>query len=291
MCRLNRVQCDHCSGTAPEDDVQDLFRLLQPEEQGGAQPEVAVGPESRVRHVTVCSSPAGPLAIHEDYEAVLGGSHRCRRSVALHDAALVRRAGEAGDMTVVTVTGAALRPMWRWRRRSAVVCAVALVVVTAASAWPSLAAAACSVEPACLEATFPSDYAWGQLNLGGNESVEQVITVTSNQSWGVRIASDLADGRMKEWSGSAYVATAPKILEVPLEWAPSSIDGVAQSMGYRAVSSTSADAVSGQPSTCPVDCSPVQIGVRYRQVLGFADAPAGVNEYRIVLSFEAAQGL
>lgn len=168
---------------------------------------------------------------------------------------------------------------------------LALAVAAAAIVWPSSATAACSATPACLEATFPPDLAWGQLNAGpaGNDSAEQLITVTSNQPWGVRVASDLADGRMREWTGSAY-ATTPKILSNPLQWALTSINAIAQPLSYQALSSTAATVLSNRSSTCPDVCSSAQIGMRYRQPVSYADVPAGANDYRLQVSYEAAQG-
>jgi hypothetical protein len=178
------------------------------------------------------------------------------------------------------------------RLRASVVCALTLAVTAAAIGSPPGAAAACSTTPACLEASFPPDLAWGQLNPGAaaSESPEQVMTVTSNQSWGVRISSDVAEGRMTEWNGSAYVATDPKVMSRPLDWALSRIGVEAQPPSYQALSTTTAAVISNQPSTCPVDCSSVEVGVRYRQVVGFADAPAGANDYRIAVTYDAGQG-
>jgi hypothetical protein len=161
-----------------------------------------------------------------------------------------------------------------------------------ALSWPARAFGVCLPAPACLEATFPPDYAWGQLNPGaaGNESPDQVITVTSNAPWGVTIASDLADGRMKEWNGSAYVATGAKVLSQPLGWSLSRIGAAAQPLSFRALSSTPATVVSDRPTTCTLTCDSAQIAVRYRQAVSFADAPAGTNDYRIEVTYVAAQG-
>src|SRR3954466_10897248 len=70
-----------------------------------------------------------------------------------------------------------------------------------------------------LAATFPSAYAFGTLTVGGagNTSTEQVVNVKSNASWGVKISSDQAAGKMREWDGSAYVA-AGYILTNAMQW-------------------------------------------------------------------------
>ena len=171
---------------------------------------------------------------------------------------------------------------------SGLVLAVALVAMV----WPAEAPAACLATPACLEVTFPPDFAWGQLDPGpaGNESAEQMVAVTSNELWGLRVASDLADGRMTEWTGGAYVVGTPKILSHPLRWSLSSIDTVGQPPSYQALSSAPGAVLSNQPSTCPGACASAQIGVRYRQPISFADEPAGANTYRIQVTYDAAQG-
>jgi hypothetical protein len=158
--------------------------------------------------------------------------------------------------------------------------------------WPAAAGAACSATPACLEATFPAPYAWGALDAGarGTKSAEQVITVTSNEPWGVRVASDLADGRMKEWDGTGYVTASPKSLVNPLEWTLTRIDAATQPLSFTAFSSTAASMLSEQPSTCATTCATAEIGVQYRQVVSYADAAAGVNDYRIDVIYEAGQG-
>jgi hypothetical protein len=167
-----------------------------------------------------------------------------------------------------------------------------LAIAGACLSSPAQADAACSATPACLEATFPLDYAWPPLDAGaaGNESAELVVTVTSNEPWGLTIASDLADGRMKEWTGSAYVTAAPKALTHPLEWSLSRIGATPQTVSYGAISSTAAVVVSGRPSTCPSACGSEEIATKYRQLVSFADASAGINDYRISVVYEAGQG-
>ncbi len=176
------------------------------------------------------------------------------------------------------------------RRRAAY--ALTLVVVCAGLAYAPTAQAACLATPDCLEASFPADYAWPTLAPGpaGNQSGEQVVTVSSNQSWGIRIASDLADGRMKEWTGSAYVTSGAKKLTNAMEWTLARIGTLGQPVSYSPFSSTAAKVVSAQPSTCLVTCATAEVAVTYRQKISFADRPAGANDYRIGVTYEAAQG-
>jgi hypothetical protein len=158
--------------------------------------------------------------------------------------------------------------------------------------WPAAARAACTATAACLEAIFPAPYDWGALDAGpaGTESAEQVIAVTSTEPWGVRISSDLANGRMKEWNGTSYVADAPKVLVEPLEWTLTRIDDKTTPRSFAALSSTAAPIVSGRPSTCATTCVAAEVGVKYRQVVSYSDDAAGVNDYRIDVIYEAGQG-
>lgn len=139
-----------------------------------------------------------------------------------------------------------------------------------------------------ITATFPGAYAWGDLTPGvTSTSAEQAITVKSNAQWGVKISSDLADGRMKEWSGAAYVAVSPKVLTNPLTWKLSSLGGVAQGGGFSALSSTAALVTGSQAAT---DDTGVAVGVTYAQDASFADRNAGSNDYRVLLTYDASQG-
>lgn len=173
---------------------------------------------------------------------------------------------------------------------------LASAATLAACLLPALAAddalAACEPATPCLEATFPPALVWGPLDAGGAGSVsaEQVVSVSSTNTWGLRIASDLADGRMREWTGSAYVTSAPKVLAAPLTWGLSRIGETAQTPVYTSLSSTGASVVSGQPTTCTATCGSASVGLRYRQPVSYGDVSAGVNDYRIQVSFEASHG-
>ncbi|WP_205696264.1 hypothetical protein [Conexibacter sp. SYSU D00693] len=140
-----------------------------------------------------------------------------------------------------------------------------------------------------LQATFPGDYAWGTLAVGagGNTSSEQTVNVKSNAAWGVKVSSDLADGRMKEWTGAAYVSSSPKVLTHALTWRLSSLGGAAQGTSFAALSSTAAAVTTSQAITGD---SGTDVGVTYRQVASFADPSAGGNDYRIAVTYDAAQG-
>jgi hypothetical protein len=142
-----------------------------------------------------------------------------------------------------------------------------------------------------LEATFPGAYAWGDLTPGasGNTSSEQSVTVKSNASWGLKISTDLADGRMKEWnSTTGYVLVSPKVLTNALTYKLSALGGEAQSSAFAALSSTAALLTGSQGNTPDAG---VAAGVTFKQVLSFADERAGSsNDYRVVVTYDAAQG-
>lgn len=179
-------------------------------------------------------------------------------------------------------------------KRISVLAACAAMLIVAAPASAATTASGTSSVTAdvanTLEASFPSAYAWGSLNAGsaGNESTEQTLNVKSNQTWGVKISSDLTDGKMKEWTGSAYVTTSPKILTNALNWRLSSLGGTAQSTTYAALSSTEALATGSQAITSD---SGTNVGVKYKQVVSYADVAAGVtNDYRLLSSYNVSQG-
>ncbi len=137
-----------------------------------------------------------------------------------------------------------------------------------------------------LEASFPSDYPWGNLSPGsaGTESAEQVLNVKSNQTWGVKTSTDIASGKMTEWTGALY---ALKVLTNALQWKLSSLGGTAQGTSYAAYSSTEALVTGSQPVTSD---SGTNVGVKYKQVVSYGDVNAGVNDYRILVNYNVAQG-
>ncbi len=140
-----------------------------------------------------------------------------------------------------------------------------------------------------LEASFPGSYGWGDLDAGttGNTSAEQTLTVKSNAAWGVKVASDLVDGKMKEWTGAAYVPVVPKVLTNALTWRLSSLGGTGQGTSFAALSSVQALVSGTQAATSD---SGVAVGVTYKQVVSYADPNAGVNDYRLLVSYDVAQG-
>jgi hypothetical protein len=180
------------------------------------------------------------------------------------------------------------------KRIFTVLAAGAAVIAAAAPASAATSGAGTSSVTAdvapTLEATFPSAYAWGNLNAGaaGNESVEQTVTVKSNQTWGVKIASDLLDGKMKEWDGTAYVATTPKVLTNALNWRMSSLAGAVQATSFAGLSSTEALVTGTQAITSDAGTA---VGMKYKQVVSYADVAAGAsNDYRIQANFNVSQG-
>jgi hypothetical protein len=145
----------------------------------------------------------------------------------------------------------------------------------------------------CLEAAFPGDVALGANDAGTTvTSPEQIVTVSSNQSWGLRIASDAADGRMREWDGGAYPGGG-STLGSPLNWGLTSIAGAPQSPSYTALSSTAASVVSGQSQTgciLGLTCGTRTVGVRLRQAFTYADVRLSPRVYRARVTYTASHG-
>jgi len=138
-----------------------------------------------------------------------------------------------------------------------------------------------------LEATFPAAYTFGSFTIGAtNTSTEQILNVRSNASWGVKISSDEATGRMRRHNGSSYVAGQ---LASALQWANSSFDGTAvASPVYANLGSTQGLVLGSKPATGDTGAN---VGVQYRQDVAYADnADLGTDVYRIAVTFDAAQG-
>ena len=140
--------------------------------------------------------------------------------------------------------------------------------------------------------TAPDAYAWSGRDAGvAHVSPEQVITVSSNADWGLKISADRADGRMAEFAGSSYVAD-PKVLTNPLQWGLTRVGLSARTPAWTDLSATAATVLSGQPPTsCSLTgCLSVDVGVKYRLVTSFADRSAAPNSYRIRLTYTAQHG-
>lgn len=170
--------------------------------------------------------------------------------------------------------------------------AIAIVLVHAAPA-----SAACELNLIllpCLEASFPADLALGDGDAGSTvTSAEQTVTVSSNQSWGLRIVADRADGRMREWTGSAYETVSPRTLTGALRWGLTSIAGAPQTPTYADLSDSAAAVVSGQSATACVlglACGTRAIGVRLRQAFTFGDARIAPRTYRLRVTYTASHG-
>jgi hypothetical protein len=138
-------------------------------------------------------------------------------------------------------------------------------------------------EPA-LTASFPAAYAWGAWGIGTNTSAPQTVSVTTNRSWGLKLSSDQADGRMSEWNGATY---SSRRLGSALRWRLSSLAGAPQGTSFAPLSSTPGTAVSGQPAARGA----VAAAITYSQSVSYADdAGLGGNSYRSVVSYQAGQG-
>ena len=176
-----------------------------------------------------------------------------------------------------------------------------LVALTAAAtvAAPAAAGAACSltlIVVPCLQATWPTaTVSFGSVNAGTTTtSAEQLITVSANVSWGIKVSADQVGGRPREWNGSSYVASSPKILTNPLQWARTSIDGTpTASPVYTDLSTTAANVLTGRGATgCVIGllCGFDDIGVRLRLRTTFSDRRASPNLYRLLVTYDAQTG-
>jgi len=142
-----------------------------------------------------------------------------------------------------------------------------------------------------LVATFPSAYSFGTLTVGGsgNTSTEQVVNVKSNASWGVKISSDQTAGKMREWDGSAYVASG-FILANPLQWALTTLAGTpVGSPSYANLSSTATSVTTGQAATGDTG---VNVGTTFNQLVSYADNASLTtgHSYRVLVTYDAEQG-
>lgn len=170
------------------------------------------------------------------------------------------------------------------------VVALALAAVLPVSAR----AADCSLSLVqCLDVDFPVAYSLGSsLNAGTTTtSSEQILRISSTASWGVRIQTDLADGRMKQFNGSTYL-TSGQILTNPLGWALVSIAGTPQTPSYTALSSAPATVVTGRPANCLLNllCTDSTIGVRHRLTTSFADRRVAPHSYRALVTYSVSHG-
>jgi hypothetical protein len=136
-----------------------------------------------------------------------------------------------------------------------------------------------------LTASFPSDYAWGSWTIGSNTSSEQVVNVMSNEQWGVKISSDEPNFFMRRWDGSSY----GNALLSALQWANTSIGGTpVGSPVYADLSSTPSLVAGTQPITSDTG---TDVGVKFGQDISYGDdADLGTDVYRIVVTYDAAQG-
>ncbi len=166
-----------------------------------------------------------------------------------------------------------------------------------AAVAPPAAQAGCALNLVvipCLEATFPGELSLGSALDAGTTTTsgQQDVVVSSNQSWGLRIQSDLADGRMKQWNGASYVGS-PRILTNPLRWALTSLAGVPVAPTYAGLTSTPTTVLTGQPTTGCVlglTCLTTTVGIRHRLTTTFADRRVSPDSYRVRVTYTASHG-
>ncbi len=165
--------------------------------------------------------------------------------------------------------------------------------MASAAAYPAPADAACTLDLLlpCMELAVPSSYAWGTLAPGTYQSTPQTVTVGSNKAWGLRIASDRSDGRLAEWTGTAYAAS-PRKLASAMQWAVTADGATSVTPAWASLSSTPATVVSGRDTTgcLVVACLTTTLGVTYRQTISYADQRLNPNAYRMSVTYTASHG-
>lgn len=173
--------------------------------------------------------------------------------------------------------------------------ATAIAGFLIALAFPAAApAASCSLPLVlipCISVDWPaSPAAFGTVQAGTTTDISGgSLVVSANQSWGVRIRTDHATGRLREWSGAAYTSGGA-VSANPLQWRLTSINGTPQGGSFAALSSTAATVVTGRPSTgCVLGglCGTDTLAMSLRWKSSFAD-PA--KTYRTEVTYEAALG-
>lgn len=164
-------------------------------------------------------------------------------------------------------------------------------------ALPAAAGAACTLTlilVPCIQVDWPSQpVSFGTVQAGTTTtSAEQLLSISANTSWGVRVSADVAGGRAREWNGSSYVAGG-RVLTHPVQWSLSSLGGAAQGLSFSNLLTTTTGLLSGRPSTgCVLGllCGTVGVGVRLRLRTSFADQRVAPNTYRLQVSYDAQTG-
>jgi hypothetical protein len=177
------------------------------------------------------------------------------------------------------------------RLLTALVAAAAVSTSSLAAADPA-AAASCTFGLVCIAMDVPAPLAFGTKNAATTtDSADQTVTISASASWGIKVSTDLADGKMKEWTGAAYVGAGAKVMHNPLQFRLSAVGASAQSTTFAMLSGTAATLVSGQPTTCALLlCNSTTIAAQYRLQTSFFDPNAGSNDYRIQVTYDAQLG-
>jgi hypothetical protein len=187
------------------------------------------------------------------------------------------------------------KPRRRRPAHRAVAAPAAAVVLALAAASPAAAATtAASTQtitgaPApTLVAGFPATtLALGTMTPGATATTsEQAFNIKSNSSWGLKISADRTN--MCRWNGSSCVSGQD--LASPLEWA--------LTRNGTAIGSPTYAPIVASPSTAsavtlvgPTSDSGTDLGITFKQPVSYADnAGIGGDTYRIVVSYDAAQG-
>lgn len=137
--------------------------------------------------------------------------------------------------------------------------------------------------------TVPTSFSWGALAPGAHTSPQQTVSVDSSADWGLKVSSDRPDGRLAEWTGSAY-ASSPRTLANAMQWGLTAIDGAARTPTYTALSGTPATVTTGRAGGCLLSCTVTTLGITYRQIVSYRDPRLSPNTYRMSVTYEARHG-
>jgi len=135
--------------------------------------------------------------------------------------------------------------------------------------------------------TPPSNMGSWNLIPDTTNTVDRTLTLTTTYYWGVNVASDQYDGKMKEYSGNGYVADG-KVLANPLHVACTGIGGV-RGHSLHEVQLTGQD----QPLIDAGGWDPVQSGtncdITFSQIIDQTHGDARIttpgDRYHIVVTF------
>lgn len=157
---------------------------------------------------------------------------------------------------------------------------------TAATA-PYLACLDATSTPNCLEVRVPAGFAFGPLHAGTDTTgSEQVLELIATTARGVQARTDRADGRLREWTGTAYgTASLAEPVRATGRLLPSGTPSA-----LTPLSSVAAGLVPSVPASDCTDipqlCVPRQVGVSFKQQVRYSDQQLNGRSYRAEVTYD-----